>query len=373
MASKEIGSTESLTRQTSRTSLLSPSVDDTLDKLKYLNYTQTFCQPNHIQPLTRYSLLVPSSNPNEQYYTYVLLLTHLLNSLLPTPTPVPAQFDDPNATCGNLIATLKSIGITDISPSRLKQGWGDCCTTVLSSVVDLVIAKSPAFQQPIHKMDEYAEEAFVDVDAEVTTDTIVDNIHASVDDDDDELVLISNQKANLPVKEEPLADPTEWRLEVERVTPLLKVVLPNDKQWRTHVALITTHLSKIEATTRVTNPRLVAVSGEVEEGLEKIKSREKYIQGQFGEEIEVYKRVVGELALLKQKVSGSSASVNQLSTELASISEELESVKSRIDELGSGMTDSKPLMAIKHGSSKIKVVHFHVDGIEANGFKNWSD
>jgi hypothetical protein len=31
-------------------------------------------------------------------------------------------------------------------------------------------------------------------------------------------------------------DPTEWRLEVERVTPLLKVTLANDnKDWRIHL------------------------------------------------------------------------------------------------------------------------------------------
>lgn len=51
-------------------------------------------------------------------------------------------------------------------------------------------------------------------------------------------------KVQNKVEEAPVAkvDPAEWRLEVERVTPLLKVKLANDnKDWRLHLQQMEHH------------------------------------------------------------------------------------------------------------------------------------
>jgi estrogen-related receptor beta like 1 len=64
---------------------------------------------------------------------------------------------------------------------------------------------------------------------------------------------------------------------------------------------------------------------------------------------------------LKQKHSGAGSIVNDLSLELSKASEELDIVKSRMDDLGNGMTDSKPLVSIKQGLIKLKMEIKHMD------------
>jgi estrogen-related receptor beta like 1 len=343
--SKELGSTESLGRQSSRSTLLTtPSPDDILDKLKYINYTSEFLLPFSIQPFTRFSFTHPTNNTNEQFYHFVLLVCYLLKKC-GVEIETPNQFDDPNATCANIITAIKTLGITDISPSKLKQGYGDGIVAVLGSLLDLVEYK---FEQPVHKLDEYPEEATVDYDAEVTTETI-----AHVDDLVEEEVFYP--VTTTQTVQETKVDPSEWRLEVERVTPLLKVIV-NEKDWRLHVSQITTHQARIKSQMTETQSKLTTVAQDIDVSLEKITSREKYINAQFQDQIVEHQRVLNQVSVLKQRISVTNTSVSQLSLELVNVSDTLERVKERMDELGSGMTDSKPLIAIKQGSVKIKVM-----------------
>lgn len=46
--------------------------------------------------------------------------------------------------------------------------------------------------------------------------------------------------------------------------------------------------------------------------------------------------------------------ISELSNELAVVSETLEEQKARMDEIGSGMTDAKPLVSIKQALAKLK-------------------
>jgi estrogen-related receptor beta like 1 len=80
----------------------------------------------------------------------------------------------------------------------------------------------------------------------------------------------------------PKADPAEWRLELERVTPLLKVKLPNDnKDWRLHQQQMSYHKEKIESSMASTQEHLTKLHSDIEHTLEKISSREKYINAQL--------------------------------------------------------------------------------------------
>jgi estrogen-related receptor beta like 1 len=80
----------------------------------------------------------------------------------------------------------------------------------------------------------------------------------------------------------PKTDPGEWRLEVERVTPLLKIKVSNDnKDWRIHLQQMDHHQAKINTIMAETQGQLMKLQTEIEQTLEKIVSREKYINSQF--------------------------------------------------------------------------------------------
>ncbi|TPX71211.1 hypothetical protein SpCBS45565_g01276 [Spizellomyces sp. 'palustris'] len=261
----------------------------------------------------------------------------------------------------------------DLSLNKIKQGHGEGVLTVLQALADRAIQKSGfVFQQPIHKADEYAEEADVDAEAEVTAETVEEDLAAQ--DDEEEMYLqplqrtdkvdLTSPQVQIDIQPpKPKIDPAEWKLEVERVTPMLRVQIANDnKDWRIHVESMKHHHSTITSSMSETQSQLNKLHADIEKTLEKISSREKYINTQFESQTEEYRVLQDQLSELKQKYGVASSNVTELTNELSRISEELDSVKkelketpqSQMDDIGSGMTDSKPLVAIKQGVAKLK-------------------
>ncbi|KAI8911659.1 intra-flagellar transport protein 57 [Gorgonomyces haynaldii] len=363
MSSKDLGSTENLLgasgRVTSRSTLVSSgaSMDDILDKLKLLNYHKDFCKPNQFPLLHRFYFLNPHSNPNEQLYYFTSLFGWLMK-VLNRSFETPGQFDDPNATCATIAGELKKLGIAfDFGPAKLKQGYGEAVLYALQSVVDLAITESKlGLKKPVQRLDDYPEEAEVDMDAEVTTEMV--EVEANDEEDETFMDLLQNKKNDQEKEVQPLlpkTDPQEWKLEVERVSALLKIQLPNNnKDWRIHLQQMDYHEKSIKELMEITETQLKKISNEIQQTLEQISSREKYINSQFEPLIEQYKSIQDQSSDLKQKYTVSSSTVSELTNELSKISEDLDSVKSKMDELGNGMTDSKPLISIKQGLAKLK-------------------
>ncbi|KAJ3305633.1 Intraflagellar transport protein 57 [Kappamyces sp. JEL0829] len=350
-------------RSTSRSNLIpTASADDILDKLKALNYQQEFCIPNNWNPIHRFYFQVADANPNEQLHIFASLTAWLLQKVGVAGFEKPGQFDDPNATCANIVAELKKLGIPfEYGPTKLKQAYGEACIYVLQSLVDMAIAKLKIqFRSPVHRLDDYPEEAEVDHDAEITTEAVEEEIEANQEEDEAFTFALGKvNKTDDIIEQVPVApktDPAEWRLEVERVTPLLKVKLPNDnKDWRLHLQQMSHHQQKIQGIMVTTQDQLGKLHSDIEQILEKISSREKYINAQFEAKINQFKRLQDSSSDSKQKYTVATSNVTELTNELTRISEELDSIKSRMDDLGSGMTDSKPLQAIKQGATKLKV------------------
>ncbi|KAJ3172948.1 Intraflagellar transport protein 57 [Geranomyces variabilis] len=359
-------------------------MDDILDKLKVLNYQRDFCKPMNLKPFHRFYFTIPAANPNEQFYHFTSLFSWLITKNDSQFDP-PQQFDDPNATVANMAAKLKELEIgdstiTNIPLNKLKQGHGDGVLAVLLALVDGAMWKSGvSFQRALHKVDEYAEEAEVDEDAEVTAEGVEEEEDGvlgkgkrgdeEAGDDRDEVYVgagagggvggggggggDARTKAEdaLPKK----VDLTEWRLEVERVTPLLRVQIPNDnKDWRIHVENMRHHQNLISNSLTSTRTHLQKLHTEISTQLEKLSSREKYINTQFESQTDQHRILKDTASELKQKHVAATASVTELTRALSGISEELDAVKANMDDIGSGMTDSKPLVGIKQGVVKLK-------------------
>ncbi|KAJ3227347.1 Intraflagellar transport protein 57 [Clydaea vesicula] len=245
----------------------------------------------------------------------------------------PQQFDDPNATVSNILAAAKSLQINfDNGPNKIKQGNGEFVVQLLTMLSERALQiKKFVFQKPSHKTEDFAEEAEVDHEAEVTTENVEEHLFLNQEDDDEDMYVAEIKKKN---EERPLTsimpsvDSSDWKLEVERVSPLLKVQIQNDnKDWRIHLEQISFHYSKISNLFVSTSENLKLLHKEVEKTLEKINSREKYINSQFETQTEEFRVLQEQLSMLKQKHSVSNSNVTDLTTELSRISEELDSVK----------------------------------------------
>lgn len=139
------------------------------------------------------------------------------------------------------------------------------------------------------------------------------------------------------------------------MTPLLRVQITNDnKDWRIHFDQINKHHETIKTLAKSTQEDLSQLHKEIEGTLEKISSREKYINSQFETQTQEFRVLQEDNSDCKQKHEQANIKVSELSNQLSRGSEELESIKSRIDDIGNGMTDSKPLVHLKQGYNRLK-------------------
>ncbi|NWY91183.1 IFT57 protein, partial [Loxia curvirostra] len=139
-------------------------------------------------------------------------------------------------------------------------------------------------------------------------------------------------------------DAAEWNLEVERVLPQLKVTVRTDnKVWKNGFACV--HVGYLDK-----------LHKEISRTLEKINSREKYINNQLEHLVQEYRSAQAMLSevllifccclVLKKSLK---------------ITEALEKVKQETEEKGSSMTDGAPLVKIKQALTKLRQETIQMD------------
>ena len=88
--------------------------------------------------------------------------------------------------------------------------------------------------------------------------------------------------------------------------------------------------------------------------LEKIGSREKYINSQLEEPLTSYKQMSHLLAQSKEQYKAVSGGVVERSKLLSNITDELEMIKNEMEERGSSMTDGSPLVNIRKSLTRMR-------------------
>ncbi|GBG73951.1 hypothetical protein CBR_g17666 [Chara braunii] len=338
-----------------------------VEKLKLLNYEKDFCRRR--KPpwplLHRFYFAMPSGNPNEQFFYFSSLVSWLLGLAGRKVNP-PGQFDDPNATCISILVELRDLGFAQASfpPAKLKQGYGDLVCSILDGLASFVLEKQRfVFRPPIHPSDEgIVEETDIDVTADDMAEIAEEMVIPGLEEEEPFMQEVERENdfgisgdAEATAVLESKVDPHEWKLELERVGPQLRVTAVADvKDWRTHLdqtkqmhEQITKHLPECKF-------QLEKVESEVASALEKLGTREKYINTQLDQLTQEYRAVRNRLSEVQDKHNKSMVNVSELTNELARVTEELERVKRVMDERGNDISDASPLINIKNAIQRLK-------------------
>lgn len=344
--------------------------ENVTEMLKLLDYEEQFCKEFGLKPLSRHYFSV-LRNAGEQFHYFASLFAWLV-SHLGRHFEAPQEYDDPNTTLSQILDELKQMGYeTDFPRSKLRQGSGEYVLDILRSLCEKVLeATAFEWKRPLFSEDDVEEEVIGEETAELTTRDMEDEIVDEMDHQESFLDLEGIKELSLrpadhgkPVNVlESNQDAAEWRLEVERVLPMLKVHIRTDnKDWRLHVEQMHQHQSDIETSMVETQSQLDKLYTEVTRTLEKIGSREKYINQQLETQIEEYRNLQDKLAEVQQRYKNSSGSVNDFTRDLAQITDELETVKAQMDERGTSMTDSGPVVKLKQGLQRLRAENIQME------------
>jgi len=343
------------------------TMSDLLDKLKLLNFEERFIKPNGVKPISRHYFAL-GTNPGEQFSVFTSLCAWLIN-VSGRSFEKPQEFDDPNATISNILDEVRRIGInTDFPPSKLKTGYGVYVVMILDKLTENALKSTQfAWQRPFyHEEDNNDEEEVIhqEDEAELKLDKIEDELDAAMDDSEDETEAFLDLAAGPHLDMEAMkqneimisnTNSEEWKLEIERVTPSLKVTVRTDnKDWRTHVEQMHQHKEGIETSFKSSKYQLDKMQGDIQKTLEKISSREKYINNQLENLVHDYRSSQDRFAQAKEKYKEGSTGVSERSRALAELTEELEKIKIDMEEKGSSMTDGAPLVKIKQTLNRLK-------------------
>ena len=214
-------------------------MEELLDKLKLLDYESEFTTDLRMRPLNRHYFVL-QTNPGEQFFVFSSLAAWLIRRTGKN-FESPQEFDDPNSTIANILDHVRRLGVTiDFAPSKLKQGYGDQALFVLDNLSNEALrAVNFEWRTPVPPIqDENDDEEIEEEDAEVDIERVEEDMLGvyseeeegdvlHIDDfiDKDSGVNINDTQEKPGVVMVTKTNAEEWRLEVERVAPQLKVCI----------------------------------------------------------------------------------------------------------------------------------------------------
>lgn len=333
--------------------------DDLSEKLKLLDYEEKFCSPKDIVPFSRTYFSVPASNTGVQFQHFLELFKFLMRMC--HREFVTDKFDDPNTIANKIMLDLKGMGFDmDFAANKLKQAAGEHVCRVLLFLADRGLeTQGFVFQKPSHEAESTMEEAVVDEEAEIPEDD-----EEVVDEDEDALYADTVEKPKVESEQDREAsativstiDPIAWKTELVRVGPKLQIKESHStRTWRAHFEQAQKHAEILATLLPDAQAALTKISSELSSTVERVVSKERYINSTFGNLSEEYKSMRARQDSVTSDFQRSSVSVSDLTNEMAAISDALEDIKSQTDSRGSSMTDTSPLLKIKQALTDLKL------------------
>lgn len=350
-----------------------------VDRLKLLDYERDFCKRKKPfrKPLNRFYFALPlsSGNQGEQFFYFTSLCSWLLG-LAGVEVPAPKEFDDPNQTCNSIIGACKRLGFAapGYAPMKLTSGYGREVCGVLEGLAAFVLEKKNfTFKAPVYLPESYADEVEDDeMDAGIEQAQDEFQLPDYADDENEEEAYMaaeglapppSARGAGKAVELEAAAgkeilhsqvDPLQWKLEMERVAPKLRILLNADsKDWRANLEEVHTNSKTISSAWPESRVVLEKLRGELNGSLEKLTTREHYLNEQFDRLMDGYRAQRKQLSEIQSTHNSRTEAVSDRNNELHRIGEQLSEMKTMMDERGTNISDATPVVRIKGGIKKL--------------------
>ena len=116
--------------------------ENSLEKLKVLNYEINFCKATGRKPFSRVHFVLPSKNLATQFDDFIEVCAWLCTQITKDPVFFKRdQFDDPNTVANKLMLALRQLDFRLSFPAqKLKSANGEAVCSVLDFLTDKTLA-----------------------------------------------------------------------------------------------------------------------------------------------------------------------------------------------------------------------------------------
>jgi intraflagellar transport protein 57 len=257
---------------------------------------------------------------------------------------------------------------TDFPSNKLIVGAGPICIYIMDALATQAMKLSKLVLQKTQiQADDETQLELLENDSEIVLEKVEDEQNAmlSGDDSDTDHNSLLDLKFNNPssarkafasdFKVDSLTDSENWRLELERVLPNLKIVIKSDpRDWRAHLEQMKNLKGNIEVATNDAQSHLTNLQQDITYVMEKLDSREKHLNNDFKNLIQKYKQVALELKQVNAKIKDNEQEKAEKEQELQKVTNEVENIKIQMEQRGTQMTDGSPLINIKKAILRLK-------------------
>ena len=336
--------------------------ESALEKMKILNYEGLLCKPKNITPFNQVHFVYPGSNASHQFTDFVEICGWLCDQIGGPDMFQREAFDDPNTVVNKLMLALRQLDFRSNFPAqKLKSAHGEPVCSVIEFLCDRVLeSNNHRWTQPRHKKEDEMEMGDAPDDEE-DEDAIDEENDMGIDED-----VLFQEAAGQEVEETSMdnsahqilhaeVDPVAWKTELERVGPKLRAgaSLPTN-EWRSHVDQTSASRAKIDAVLTDTSSDLKNLNKDVSDELNKLMTKEKYLNHQFAALSADYREVKVKLEELDSRSGSGNEKLSKLTAELDEITERMDDLKENFESKDSGMHDTSPLVRIKAALQQIK-------------------
>lgn len=339
--------------------------ESAMEKLKILDYEKLFCEKLSRKPFSRTFFAlepVPPENASTQLATFLELVSWLME--MNGRDFLIDKFDDPTTSVNKVMVDLKQMEFEMNFPAqKLRQGHGSAICLVLNFLIDRALSRREFSFKDVKP--EYPEE--LDDNADVHEEADVGAIDDDIAESSEEEILYTQMvQQNSEKKKRENArrsvlktntDEIKWKAELERVSARLSKLsrfVEPAVEWRTHLVQAKENNDTIRTTFPHTSASLRSVEKSIQLTLERIVSKEKYINGHFDNMQYKFQELKQKYEDTKSRCQVSQDSVRELSEVLSTLAEKLEELKESQESRGSSMTDTGPLVRMKKAMKKLK-------------------
>jgi len=274
------------------------------------------------------------------------------------------DFDEPNVTIDTIINSSKDfidITVYNNNRNKLRVGFGQEIINLLNDLVNKLIENSQikSTEIVIKGTDDLNDE---DINEDINSDEINAVLleddqydYTMIDDKREDEEEVEEKRDNQIMKSD--CDLNEWKIEVERVLPQLRVKMINknaENEWRNHYNLVLVNYENMKTLSEHTFGSIQSLLAELRINDEKITSREKYLRQQLEHVIEEWIAIRLRVIKMRDEYSSVSSGVVTKSSQLAEISQSIEGMKQDMELFSNKMTDSSPLIVAKRAKESIK-------------------
>jgi len=333
------------------------------EMLQLLDYETKFCN-SELPPMPSMFFVYAAPKDGQQFKYFHQLVAWLLQQAGTEATW--KKYDNPNTISTNILVALKEFGVqADVSPHKLKNGYGDAVCSILHELTTKVFQHLQAqgkwtWGQPQWPDEALFDEADVDSDAEVGE---VEDQFGNQGDDEDDLMYSELQAADHGKNDDPehqvlesKVDARAWQLELERVTPQLRVQVSNAdaNEWRSHVEQARKYSKSMSEMLPNCTGQLQALGADLQQILTRVRTKEAYINGQFDSRAGNYRTRNTELEKKTQEYNTLNESHEALLEELRQSTDEYEQLRGEMAERSQTVQDTAPLVKIKDALKRLK-------------------